>query len=81
MALSGGQKQRICLARALVRRSPLLLLDEATSALDNISQSVVQKALEQSCRGKKKLLRRFFLDELRNSRRKERLNFVNQTAF
>lgn len=51
VALSGGQKQRICLARALVRQSPFLLLDEATSALDNVSETIVQQALERVCRG------------------------------
>ena len=32
--LSEGQAQRICIARALLRNSPLMILDEATSALD-----------------------------------------------
>lgn len=31
---SEGQAQRICIARALLRNSPLMILDEATSALD-----------------------------------------------
>lgn len=45
--LSGGQKQRICIARAIIRKPSLLLLDEATSALDNVSEKVVQRALDR----------------------------------
>ncbi len=43
--LSGGQAQRICLARALVKDSPILLMDEPTSALDEGSRKVVIKAI------------------------------------
>lgn len=43
--LSGGQRQRICIARAILKDSPILLLDEATSALDTESEHMVQEAL------------------------------------
>ncbi|CAF1318246.1 unnamed protein product [Rotaria sordida] len=50
--LSGGEKQRIALARALVKQPTFLLLDEATSALDNVSEKIVQEALDRACKGR-----------------------------
>jgi ABC-type bacteriocin/lantibiotic exporter with double-glycine peptidase domain len=48
--LSGGQRQRLSLARALAHQPPMLLLDEATSHLDVVTESEVEKNLnELSC--------------------------------
>ena len=48
--MSGGEKQRIALARALIKQPTILLLDEATSALDNVSEKIVQEALDRACK-------------------------------
>ena len=46
-SLSGGQQQRIAIARVFLKNPAILILDEATSALDNITEMLIQEALDE----------------------------------
>ncbi|WP_245278936.1 ABC transporter ATP-binding protein [Rhizobium leguminosarum] len=51
LVLSGGQAQRLCLARGLIRSSPILILDDCLSALDAITAASVFRALKTDRQG------------------------------
>ncbi|OAA60152.1 ABC transporter, transmembrane domain, type 1 [Cordyceps fumosorosea ARSEF 2679] len=53
-AWSVGERQLICMARAMVRRSPILILDEATSrsSVDHKTEEIMQQVLETEFAGK-----------------------------
>lgn len=50
--LSGGQRQKLGVARMLLSDAEYVLLDEATSALDPEATALIQKQMDEACKGK-----------------------------
>jgi ATP-binding cassette, subfamily B, bacterial len=50
--LSVGQKQLISLARAVLAKPELFIMDEATSSVDTLTESLIQKGMENLMRGR-----------------------------
>lgn len=46
LTLSGGQKQRLCIARALIKQTPILLLDDSLSAVDTETEETILNNLK-----------------------------------
>jgi len=44
--LSQGEKQRLTIARVLLKNPMLVIFDEATASVDTITESLIQKALQ-----------------------------------
>lgn len=65
--LSGGQKQRLSIARVFLKNPAILILDEATSALDNTTEVLIQKALDELCKGRTTLVVAHRLSTIKNA--------------
>ena len=65
--LSGGQKQRLSIARVFLKDPPILILDEATSALDNTTEILIQRALNELCKGRTTLVVAHRLSTIKNA--------------
>ncbi|OUM68519.1 hypothetical protein PIROE2DRAFT_3819, partial [Piromyces sp. E2] len=50
--LSGGEQQRVCIARAILKNSPILVLDEATAYSDPENEYNIQLALKELIKDK-----------------------------
>ncbi|MDY2746091.1 MAG: ABC transporter ATP-binding protein [Bacilli bacterium] len=67
--LSGGQKQRLSIARVFLKDPRILILDEATSALDNTTEILIQRALDELCKGRTTLVVAHRLSTIKNADR------------
>jgi ATP-binding cassette subfamily B protein len=50
--LSTGQKQLISLARAILAKPEIFIMDEATSSVDTLTESLIQKGMENMMTGR-----------------------------
>ena len=65
--ISQGQRQLLCIARVMLRRSPILILDEATSSIDTRTEVLVQDAFEELMKGRTSFIVAHRLSTIKNA--------------
>ena len=73
--LSVGQKQRLCIARGLIRDTPVLILDEPTAALDPSTEETLVESLQAASANKLVLV---IAHRLSTIRKADRIVFIDQ---
>lgn len=73
--LSVGQKQRLCIARGLVRNTPIVILDEPTAALDPPTEHALVRSLRVAAEGRLVVV---IAHRLSTIRRADRIVFLEE---
>jgi ATP-binding cassette subfamily B protein len=67
--LSTGQKQLISLARAVLAQPEIFIMDEATSSVDTLTETLIQKGMENMMKGRTSLVIAHRLSTIRKADR------------
>ncbi|MCL2610455.1 MAG: ABC transporter ATP-binding protein/permease [Defluviitaleaceae bacterium] len=67
--LSTGEKQLISFARAILKNPAIFVLDEATSSIDTVTEQVIQKAVDETLKGRTSFIVAHRLSTIRSADR------------